>query len=150
MPLKYREDVKMVARRLFVEDGRTPEEIADTIQVSMSTVHKWIKKYHWDTAREELSGSARTVFEMLLKALRRMVEHLNSLPPEEVSTSLLDGLHKLMKSTMEARDSVPLLESVVMAGEEFVAFIRREVPDEKTRTIVYEQWDKFLEWAKAA
>jgi alkyl sulfatase BDS1-like metallo-beta-lactamase superfamily hydrolase len=143
-------DVKAAARKLFVEDGLSYLDVGARLTIPEATVRNWSKKGHWETARDEIAGSAKSLYEMALKVLKAKLVHLESLPPEEVTTSVLDGLNKLFIVVQSARETVRLLEAAVIAGEEFVAFVRRTVPDEATRAKVYETWDAFLEFSKDA
>ncbi len=143
-------EVKAAARKLFVEEGLSYLDVGARLKVPESIVRKWSKTGNWERSREELSGSARTLYEMALKILKAKLMQLEQLPPEQITTGQLDGLNKLMLTVQNARETVRLLEAAVIAGEEFIGFIRRTVPDEATRTIIFHEWERFLDWAKEA
>lgn len=143
-------EVRAAARKLFVEEGLSFLDVGARLKIPESTARKWSKAGNWERAREELSGSARTLYEMALKILKAKLQQIEQLPPDQVTTGMLDGLNKLMLTVQNARETVRLLEAAVIAGEEFIGFIRRTVPDEATRTVIYNEWEKFLDWAKEA
>lgn len=147
---RWSQDVRAAARRLFVEEGLSYLDVGARLDVPESTVRKWSKDGHWELSREEMAGSTRSLYEMAQKILRNKLQQIEKLDPDQVTTAMLDGLQKLMNTVQAARETVRLLEAAVVTGEEFVSWVRREIPDEATRSVVYDAWHRFLDYAKEA
>lgn len=145
---RYTPDVIAAARRMYCADGRSFTEIAGALGISKATVTKWAKSGGWDKVRGVIAGSIATVHDQAAEILQAKLQQLRDLPAEQVSAPMLDGLTKLFKIVNESRETLNLFECVVLAGEEFVNFVRREVPDEATRSRVFEVWEKFLDEVK--
>jgi len=137
-----------VARKMYVEEGYTPAQIADKLKISQSGVAKWVKKYGWLEQREQHLGGRKSVHERAQAILRAKLAELEEMKPEDITPGLIDSVTKLYKIVDRARETVGLFESAVVVAEEFVPFVRRRVPDEKTRAVIFEVWEEFLEKVK--
>ena len=64
---------KVMAERMFVEDGMTAKAIAEQLEVSEQTLSKWRKgkegEKSWDDKRAEMLASPHKIKEILLKEL---------------------------------------------------------------------------------
>lgn len=64
---------KVMAERMFVEDGMTAKAIAEQLDVSEQTLSKWRKgkdgEKSWDDKRAEMLASPHKIKEILLKEL---------------------------------------------------------------------------------
>jgi len=145
---KYSEDVIAQARRLYVEEGRAVRQISQLLNVPTATIHYWVKNRKWKEVREEMAGSARSIYEMGVKILRGKLKELADMPAGKVSPAMLDGLNKLMRTVESARENVRVFECAVIAGEDFVPFVRKQIPDEQSRAIVFQVWEAFLDSVK--
>lgn len=137
-----------VARKLYVEDGLTPAQIASRIRVSESAVQQWAKKHGWQEQREMFLGGPKSVHERLKGLLQKKLSELEEMNPDALTPPVLDGIQKLYKAVNDSAETIGLFEAAVIAGEEFVAFVRRRVPDEATRATIFEIWEEFLEKVK--
>lgn len=137
-----------VARKMYVEEGFTPAQIAKKLNVSQSVVTKWAKKYGWIEQREQVLGGRKSVHERAQAILRTKLAELEEMKPGNITPGLIDAVTKLYKVVDRARDTVGLFESAVVVAEEFVPFVRRRVPDERTRAVIFEVWEEFLEKVK--
>jgi len=137
-----------VARKLYVEDGLSPAMIAKRVRVSVSAVQTWAKKGGWQEQREMFLGGPKSVHERLKGLLQKKLAELEEANPEALTPPVLDGIQKLYKAVNDSADTIGLFEAAVVAGGEFVAFVRRRVPDEATRAVIFEVWEEFLEKVK--
>jgi len=136
------------ARRMYVEDGKSPSEIAELLSLSESTVWSWVTKYDWRKEREEHLGGKQSIFELASNTLRVKLTEMQELAPEQITPAMLDGITKLVKVVERAKTEVRVFECVVIAAESFVPFVQREVPDEETRARIFEVWENFLDSVK--
>ena len=137
-----------VARKLYVEDGLTPSQIAKRVRVSESGVQNWAKKGGWREQREMFLGGPKSVHERLKTILQKKLTELEDKDPEAITAALLDGIQKLYSAVNRSAETISMFEAAVVAGEEFVGFVRRRVPDEPTRAVIFEVWEEFLEKVK--
>ena len=137
-----------VARKLYVEDGLSPAQIAKRVRVSDSAVQNWAKKNGWQEQREMFLGGPKSVHERLKGLLQKKLAELEQMDPQALTPAVLDGVQKLYKAVNDSADTINLFEAAVLAGEEFVSFVRRRIPDEATRQTVFNVWEEFLEKVK--
>jgi len=137
-----------VARKLYVEDGLSPAQIAKQVRCSESAVQQWAKKHGWQKQREMFLGGPKSVHERLKSLLQKKLTELEEMNPEALTPPVLDGVQKLYKAVNDSADTISLFEAAIVAGSEFVAFVRRRVPDEVTRAVIFEVWEEFLEKVK--
>ena len=140
--------VRSQARRLYVEDSKTAAEVARLVGVSAQTVSAWAKRFGWAAQRETFHGGARSLYEMAYGVLRAKLEELRSLPAEKITPGMIDALAKLVRNVERLRTEVRLFECCVIAAEQFVPFVQKEIPDEATRAEVFAAWEAFLESVK--
>jgi transposase len=73
MTKKEREQIKELAKLLFVHETLTQKEIAARVGVSEVTVSKWVNEEHWDNLR----ASVTITKEEQLRALYRQLSEIN-------------------------------------------------------------------------
>ena len=139
---------RAVARKLYVEEGLSPAQIAGRVRVSESAVQSWARKDGWQERREMFMGGAKSVHERLKAILQKKLTELEEMNAEAITPALLDGVQKLYSSVNRSAETIGLFEAAIIAGEEFVSFVRRRVPDEATRAVIFEVWEEFLEAVK--
>ena len=137
-----------VARKLYVEDGLTPSQIAKRVRVSESGVQNWAKKGGWREQREMFLGGPKSVHERLKTILQKKLAELEDEDPKAITGALLDGIQKLYSAVNRSADTISLFESTVIMADEFVPFVRHRVPDEATRAVIFEMLDEFLDKVK--
>jgi hypothetical protein len=137
-----------VARKLYIEDGLSPAQIAERCKVSESAVRGWARKGDWPKQREIMLGGPKSVHERLKGLLQKKLAELEEMNPEALTTSVLDGVQKLYKAVNDSADTMNIFEAAVLVAGEFVPFVRRRVPDEATRSTIFDIWGEFLEAVK--
>ena len=86
--MRYDDDVKLEARRLYVEEGWTPGRISEHMggNPTAMTIYNWIKSgqpegEHWDELRKE-----------------HQAERYSDLSPVGFARGLMDRMHKALQS----------------------------------------------------
>ena len=143
---RFGEEEKARAKRLYVEQGQSAEEVADAIGCSTRTVQGWIKGLDWKIARSawiELTGVPLEDLEerALRKILNRLERDADTLSSKEL-LDLLGNVNKF-KALLAKRQGYRLLDAALVVGEEFQAFVLKEAPEEAPRLL--EAWRSFLE-----
>lgn len=73
------------AERLYVQDGKTLEDIKKTLQVSTKTLSQWKKDGEWDEQRKRYLKSERHFKDILHELKHKLaVKALESMNPQDV------------------------------------------------------------------
>jgi transposase-like protein len=126
---------KVMAERMFVEDGMTAKAIAEQLDVSEQTLSKWRKgkegEKSWDDKRAEMLASPHKIKEILLKELILVASGEKS----NVDADALAKINKVIESLSD-KISVQVVFSVFKEFDNWMA-------DEDPKTAVL-----FTEWHK--
>lgn len=143
---RWTDEDKAKARRLFVEEAKTPDQISNVIGCSSRTVQTWVKEGHWREARESwLQVHGIPLDDLEERALRRLLGRLerdgDAMEIPEL-LSLITNVNKF-KLMIAKRMGYRLMDAALVVGEEFQAFVLRECPEEAPALL--EAWKAFLE-----
>lgn len=126
---------KVMAERMFVEDGMTAKAIAEQLDVSEQTLSKWRKgkegEKSWDDKRAEMLASPHKIKEILLKELIVVAGGGKSM----VDADALAKINKVIESLSD-KISVQIVFSVFKEFDNWMA-------DQDPKTAVL-----FTEWHK--
>lgn len=126
---------KVMAERMFVEDGMTAKAIAEQLDLSEQTLSKWRKgkegEKSWDDKRAEMLASPHKIKEILLKELILVAGGGKSL----VDADALAKINKVIE-TLSDKISVQIVFSVFKEFDNWMA-------DQDPKTAV-----QFTEWHK--
>jgi transposase-like protein len=126
---------KVMAERMFVEDGMTAKAIAEQLDVSEQTLSKWRKgkegEKSWDDKRAEMLASPHKIKEILLKELILVAGGGTS----KVDADALAKINKVIESLSD-KISVQVVFSVFKEFDNWMA-------DQDPKTAVL-----FTEWHK--
>jgi len=126
---------KVMAERMFVEDGMTGKAISEQLDVSEQTLSKWRKgkegEKSWDDKRAEMLASPHKIKEILLKELIVVASGGKSL----VDADALAKINKVIE-TLSDKISVQVVFSVFKEFDNWMA-------DQDPKTAV-----QFTEWHK--
>lgn len=122
-------DKKLLARHLYITQGKTQKEIAQAIGVSERTIYTWIHQYAWQKLKLAAHQAPATIADNLCSQLVEMQQDIASRPPgkryptqqeAEITRKLIMSIEGMKKSqslaanmqTMESfRDFVRPLNS---------------------------------------
>lgn len=126
---------KVMAERMFVEDGMTAKSIAEQLDVSEQTLSKWRKgkegEKTWDDKRAEMLASPHKIREILLKELILVAAGEKS----KVDADALAKINKVIESLSD-KISAQVVFSVFKEFDNWMA-------DQDPKTAVL-----FTEWHK--
>lgn len=126
---------KVMAERMFVEDGMTGKAISEQLDVSEQTLSKWRKgkegEKSWDDKRAEMLASPHKIKEILLKELILVAGGEKS----KVDADALAKINKVIESLSD-KISVQVVFSVFKEFDNWMA-------DQDPKTAV-----QFTEWHK--
>jgi transposase-like protein len=129
---------KVMAERMFVEDGMTAKAIAEQLDVSEQTLSKWRKgkegEKAWDDKRAQMLASPHKIKEILIKELMLVAGG-------EKSTVDADALAKINKviETLSDTISVQIVFSVFKEFDNWMAD-----QDPKTAVLFTEYHKQFI------
>lgn len=129
---------KVMAERMFVEDGMTAKAIAEQLDVSEQTLSKWRKgkdgEKSWDDKRAEMLASPHKIREILLKELMVVAGGGASL----VDADALAKINKVIE-TLSDKISAQVVFSVFKEFDNWMAD-----QDAKTAILFTEYHKQFL------
>lgn len=143
---RFTDEHRAKARRVFVEEGKTPDQVAEVIGCSSRTVQTWIKEGHWRDARETwLQVHDIPLEDLEERALRRLMGRLDREGDDLQIPELLNLLGNVnkFKLMIAKRKGYRLMDAALVVGEEFQAFVLRECPAEAQALL--EAWKAFLD-----
>ena len=143
---KFTEADRVKARRLFVEEGATADQVAAVIGASSRTVQGWVRDLGWRDARAawvEVHGISLEELEdrALRKLLGRLENEAATLEPDAL-LALLTNINRF-KALIAKQQGFRLVDAALVVGEDFQAFVLREFPNEAPRLL--EAWKAFLD-----
>ncbi|WP_257311128.1 hypothetical protein [Geothrix fuzhouensis] len=143
---RFGEEHRVKARRLFVEEGASADQVAKVIGASSRTVQSWIRDLGWREARAtwvEVHGISLEELEdrALRKLLGRLETSAATLEPEAL-LALLTNVNRF-KALIAKQQGFRLVDAALVVGEDFQAFVLREFPNEAPRLL--EAWKAFLD-----
>jgi hypothetical protein len=122
---------KLIAERMFVEDGMSAKAISEMIEVSQVSLSKWRKEGDWDNKRAQMLAAPHKLREILMKELKTIAEGGKS----NVDADALAKVNKVIE-TMSDRISVQIVFSVFKEFDNWMA-------DQDPKTAI-----QFTEWHK--
>ncbi len=143
---RFGDEHKAQARKLYVEEGRNAEEVAAAVGCSARTVQAWIKEHAWREAKASWAQVNGVPLEELEeRALRKVLGRLEADADGLEPKALLDLLTNVnrFKTLIAKCQGYRLLDAALVVGEDFQAFVLREIPEEAPRLL--EAWRSFLD-----
>lgn len=129
---------KVMAERMFVEDGMTAKAIAEMLEVSEQTLSKWRKgkegEKSWDDKRAEMLASPHKIREILIRELMVVAGGEKSL----VDADALAKINKVIE-TLSDRISTQIVFSVFKEFDNWMAD-----QDPKTAVLFTEYHKQFI------
>jgi hypothetical protein len=107
---------KLLAERLFVEEGLTAKAIAEHIDISEQSISKWRNDGKWDDSRAELLASPHKIREILMKELMKVSGGEKSL----IDADALAKINKVIE-TLSDKISVQVVFSVFKEFDNWMA-----------------------------
>lgn len=125
---------KVMAERMFVEDGMTAKAIAEQLDVSQVTMSKWRNDGRWEDKRSEMLASPHKIREILIKELKTVAEG-------GISIIDADALSKINK-VIEGLSSSTSVQIVFSVFKEFDNWMADQDP--KTAVLFTEYHKQFI------
>lgn len=122
MSKQKREQTKVRARTLYLQEKKTPEDIASMLRVHVTTVYRWKREDHWDKDLTEMLNTGESLREKLFTQLNTKVEELAR------DGGSPDGIAKLWKVIKELDPTVDKLGNTIRTMEEFTSFLGEQYP----------------------
>jgi hypothetical protein len=126
--------LRLLAERLFLEDGLTAKEISDQIEVSEVTLSKWRNEDKWDKNRDEIATAPHKLREILMRELKIVAEGGKSL----VDADALSKISKVLEG-VSGRISTQIVFSVFKEFDNWMA-----EQDPKTAILFTEYHKQFI------
>ncbi|WP_268848138.1 transposase [Flavobacterium aestivum] len=125
---------KVMAERMFVEDGMTAKAIAEQLDVSEQTLSKWRKDGRWEDKRAEMLASPHKIREILIKELKTVATGGVSL----IDADALAKINKVIE-TLSSSTSTQIVFSVFKEFDNWMAD-----QDPKTAVLFTEYHKQFI------
>lgn len=118
---------RLKAKLLYVEEGKSHEEIAALVGVSETTVRSWSRKDGWETDREAMLLTDVTAYkQMLLMAVKQLQKMAAA---GEIDPDKVDVLHKVIRTAKMLGRDIDRRGNILLGLNEFVEFLRELHPD---------------------
>lgn len=137
---------KRIALTLYME-GYNLTDIADTLDVAISTISRWVSKNGWDDRRKLKLDMVNLNHERVLKAISHNLtiidKKMNEEPDKMITKGDIDALSKLHAMSKEKSDP---FEAYVRIQKEFIEYLQGEDLSLAKQILVYSR--SFLETKK--
>ena len=143
---RFTEEHRVKARRLFVEEGASADQVAAVIGASSRTIQSWVRDLGWREARAswvEVHGIP--LEELEERALRKLLGRLENEASGMEPGALLNLLSQVnrFKALIAKQHGFRVMDAALVVGEDFQGFVVREFPNEAPRLL--EAWKAFLD-----
>lgn len=138
------------AQRLFVEEGKSAEEIGDILPVAGKTVSAWSKKFCWLEKRVLHRRSAQSRLDKLYAIIDGKLNEMEELEPDQVTVGMIGELTKLMDAANKMRRNYRPGELMIYAGEFLIPWLKQNCPDEDLRKQIFHYFNRAAEDALKA
>lgn len=122
---------RLLAERMFVEEGMNAKEISEQLDISQQTLSKWRNDEDWDKTRDEIVAAPHKLRDILMRELKTVAQGGVSL----VDADALAKINKVLES-VSGRISTQVVFSVFKEFDNWMA-------DQDPKTAVL-----FTEWHK--
>ncbi len=136
------------AERLYVQEGKPFRAISLVLPVSPSTISRWCREGNWKQRRMAYLESAKSALDLTVQTLHKKVAEINALPIESVDVETIKCLTALVNATEKLRRTYRPFELAVLTAGLVFEFAKEEIADADERAALFEQWNRFVEWAR--
>lgn len=128
------------AERLFVESGRTIEEIARMLSVSRKTIGQWSVDGHWMDKRKLRKTGPGVIVDRIQAAIADILEH------DVMDASAADAIHKLNKTlqTYLKESESHKLTKAIEVMDWFLDRLARKYPNPEQRQPFISEIEEFF------
>lgn len=140
MSKQKREERRVRARTLYLQDKKSPADIAAMLGVDVATVFRWKRTEKWDQDLVETLRTGATLREKLFAQLNTKVEELAR------DGGSPDGIAKLWKVIKELDPTIDRLGNTIKTMEDFVSFLGEQYP--AALKALSEPIERFLDFAR--
>ena len=116
------------AERMYVQEGKTLEQIKEILQVSLPTLSDWSKKCDWPKKRAEKLKRPQLIEERVRHKLYEKLEALCQVHNEDFGSKEADQISKLVSALGKLEANRDPLRAAVSIMEQFTNFLRRKQP----------------------
>ncbi len=107
---------KVMAERMYVDDGMTAKAIAEQLDISEQTLVKWKKDNRWDDSRSEMLASPHKIRELLIRELKVVAQGGASI----IDADALSKINKVIEG-LSSSTSVQIVFSVFKEFDNWMA-----------------------------
>lgn len=142
---EYSFEIREQAETLYVEEGRTFEEVSRATGVSVSQLRLWARRDKWHARRDEYRENRRTahaaLFRLRAKALQRALETVD---PQDINAAIrLEQAYRTRAGRRGGEDR----PAIFLDFLEELIIVFREVAPEGVR-LISENYDAIIEGFK--
>lgn len=117
------------ARRLYVKENKTIEQIAELLhgEVSQNTLYKWAKKGEWAKERAAALNNPRDIAEWLRQTLNAQMEALQAEAqrnPTVINPGVYDAIYKTVLTIEKLEKSQDLRAAAIMVLDKYGEFVK--------------------------
>ena len=117
------------ARRIYVKENQTMEQIAARLQgeVSVNTLYKWAKKGEWGQERAAALTNPRDIAEWLRQTLNGQMEALQAEAqrnPTAINPGVYDAIYKTVLTIEKLEKSQDLRAAAIMVLDKYGEFLK--------------------------
>ncbi len=135
--MAHKRMVKEQAKQLYVIEGKTIEEIASILSVSIKTIYTWKKKFEWDRAIKTAGNIGLSV--ELVKGLHESIA--KAIADETLSDpKTADALVKLVSIVEKITPGKVMLSNIFNMLEDITICIQQKIGDDEFLL----EWGKYL------
>jgi len=114
---------RLTARRLYVEEGKTIEQISVSINVPRATLYRWKDEEGWDKDREMLhTTSLSALRSTYLLAVRQLEEMVTA---GKIDARQADAFNKIISGAKRLSSTIDKRANILDGFEEFVSFMEQ-------------------------
>jgi transcriptional regulator with XRE-family HTH domain len=125
MTRKEREQIKELAKLLFIHETLSQKEVAKRMGVSEQTISKWSQAEHWDQMRVSIMITREEQLRNLYRQLSEINKAIAEREGQKYATSTeADTISKLATAIQKMETDVGIAE-IVSVSKRFLTWIRK-------------------------
>lgn len=117
---KDKQMIKSAAEELYIHQKKTAQEICNILQISMSTIRRWIKKYGWEDRKKRVEQSSWSAALSLQEVIPKLIQKLDN----DASASNVDALLKAIKSLKAIEKNTDIVGHALQIFRDFSIFLK--------------------------
>ncbi len=133
------------AEQMYVMEGKSAAEIAEALPIGDNTVRRWATKGDWDRRRRERVAGPKASLDMAERVLYNKLAELEDAGDKAVGLEEIKELTALVNAVNNLKKHYDPFEIAVLAGGEYVGYVKEAVDSPADRELLFEVWSEFVE-----